>query len=1519
MAETKHVVEIRNETALDIAISGCGTLKPLEVGRYEPRNPILSFTVPGMGARFMFLAKEELPPLVTIDLATVLSRQRFPVTAQEFCERLPSLREQGSAAHLRVTNETSHLACVWLLDGTGGRLMGAIGPGETWGHPSEPFLMWHFRTQGGLTLGMFVHPQSGEAAPVRAMLTTSFLDAWRAYQRPPAAPGQGGRGLAPLTLLGERRARTPGPDDQQFISASTVRLDLSKEPFNGLENRVVRDVEIAGPVLRWSGSNRILASYYGEHNAADIRSLTIVCDRMEVSDHLHFPRTHVTIHARELVFTGIGRIDTTPLPYPGRAESTYLVEDPHDQGDPDQRARPKVPADEDGKPTYRAADGRKGEPGGSITLFVREASYVDDGRRGRWHGDPGIRLVTRGGKGQQGEAGGLKAYVPGPGQPLRYGPLPVVTPDMLARTFEDKSKDAFGVVTTLCSDYHWPGGVDGPSLIAGWAASGAYGPSAQVTSVSLFAMGRSGNLRKLYLPTYQYWNEPMTDAGWIDVNSVSRGCRGRDAYPGGWPGEGGDGGAVNLISERDLGFAADRRAGEMGDPTLPVEGDKVAQEPVHLRIDIYPKWSAYSTRPPGISVSSRGGGRGQSAAGRAAQPAEEDPRADTYPHRESGYVVDRQGRIFDTRPNAGTPGRVEFTRCSDLSWAHPAAMAAVLSYARTAFRNGFRDEAARALGPYRAVALAQADTIARCGTDVQLAFASMAALFDKLALDVDYCGNPPGWVPRLNALSNLAALKTVRDAAYGTYYFADRMLRDAEALEDMRETAVQATQALAAEMIAARTQLQRAYEQLPAAMVRLNEVQKKVVGVEEEILALRKEAIARSADKVLVQRVVSAALQMVDGIAKALPVGQPFVGLAGSVFGAAAKIDWNAEKPLETAGAAIAHLSDQVTTFVTEKGDAVATAVTGHLRGQAATTEALVTRLTREEEDAAKGPAEAVTAVEVTWQECKSGELLRLEEQIKKTNEAIQVIKTAAKDGADPDLQAGNAFLDALSKQRDVLARKQLAPLQRELVEYRKQQFELINRAQLVAKAKNEALKEQAARTPTADLPPSVADKLAAATRQSEDQQALVARREATAKETMANLQGLGTGLAAVGNAIVTMATPVSAEDPTVQRLADEMLVNDPALREAGQRFASRLKGLLEDKREAAATLLLWQQQATTSLATVTRNLATVSELSKQRQSIDMGLSPAAKAYLKETRDAAKDALAESIYWFVKSYQYEFLEDVSDSFFNFDTWATALHTQEATKLAQAAPAPAPAAGRGAVVTRAARVLLSKEDFDSIGDEVFKAEQLKLGKSLLERRQKRGPSTVAEYVACVLQRTIRPKDPWERRQNEMLEALGQGEVVFDFVRDFAKGSYDWNNARVAQIRVVKLDIDASDPNLSLTFRVQQRGEMVLASRTGGERQFYVFRPGRDDDPVGWTFVYNHPQRKTSSGITVPTVADPLGDVAKGMLNANLTFQEYQPALFSDYVIRITDLYGVDGRRKGLEAITALTMNVFLSEG
>ena len=1504
------MVEIRNETPLEICLGRARVLKPLEVAEYDPPFPTLAIYEPRHGTGELRLDKNALPPVVSIDVASIphtILRSSNDATIEQFLAELPPLKARGSN-ELRVTNDTSHVVEARLVNKAGGRLMGRIGPGETWVHPARPFLLWHFCTSSGLTLGMWVHPHPQEEPdakpPFDVVLTNAYLDAWRAYQQRPAHT-MGRRGLAPLRLIGERRASTPGPDDQQFISASTVRVDISTEPFNGLDNREVRDVELTGPLLRWSGANRILSGYYGETNAADIRSLTIYCDRMEVADHLHFPRTNVTIHARELVFLGHGKIDTTPLPYPGRARSKLLTEHPDDP------TMEKVPADQDGKPTYQAADGRKGERAGNITIHARTVSQVAD----PINPAPGMRFICAGGKGQQGEPGGLKGYVRGEGQPEKYGPLPAVTAEQVARAF----KDAFKLE---CWQFSWPGKVDGPNQIPGdpWTQR-------NVVEVSVFAYSAAWWLRYLHLPS-QMHEAGVPESGFRKESAVAapKRCNPRDAYPGGWPGHGGDGGTFWMVTETSAGWVDSvGAAGPMGDPSLPVKGDRADEGlPQHLRLRIWDKAIGHE-REPEMAIFGENMSDGREAFGRAGRPARHELTETRYLAWNYREVVDLQARVYQTRDNQGEAGRI--TRDKGLrlmSWAQPAAMAAVLNHARTAYRNGFRDEAARALAPYHSLVLLRADAVEQCSVEVRMAFASVVALHNSLALDVDYYDNPPGWVPRLNALSNLSVLKTVREAAYGTYYFADRMLRDAETLEDLRETALLAQAALKVEMHAAKEKLRTAYEQLPAAMDTLNQVQKRVVGMEAEIVVLRKEAIARSADRVVLQRFVSAALQLVDGVAKALPIGQPAVGLAGSLFGAAAKIDWTAEKPLETAGAAVAHLGEQVDGFVTKKAEAMAAAVTGKLRGEVLRGEDLVTRLTREQEDAAKEPTEAVEQVELTWHKFKSEEHKLLEAKIKSTREAIEKAKTAGTADGEVEGQTASAFLTALQRQRELIdpsgaaTRQQLMPLQKELVAYRKRQFELISAADKVARLKQAELKALA-ETPKHLLPPTVEQKLTAATRQSEDQKRRVERAEATAKETMTQLESLGSGLATVGNAIIAMATPVSSEDPTVQRLADEMLVNDPVLRAAGRRFATALEGLLEEKRAAVGELLRWQQQATTSLATVTRNLATMGELSKQRQSIDLGLNPAAKAYLKDTRDAAKDALAESIYWFVKSYQYEFLKDVPDSFFSFDSWADALHKQEAEKLKQAAPPVEPPSAPGGVVTRAPKTLLSKEDFERIGEAVFKAEQLKLGADLLAERQKRRPSEVGEYMNCELVRTDAPTNERGRRQNELLDALELGEAAFDFVRDFGKGSYDWNDARVAQVKLVRLDLQASDPNLTLTFRIQQRGEMVVAKKIGNERQRFLFRTGRDDDPVGWTFIYNHQNRKTDSGIKAATVTDAVGDVAKGLISQELKLEEYQPALFSDYVIRITDLHGAGGVKKGLTRISGLSMTLHLSGG
>ena len=356
--------------------------------------------------------------------------------------------------------------------------------------------------------------------------------------------------LHPLTdefrQIRERRKSTPGPDDQMFLTATTVRQDSSKATFNGLKNRTLRDVKIAGPLLRWSGSNRILANYYGEQ-AADTRSLTIYADRMEVADRLRFPRADVTIHARELVFTGIGCIDTTPLPYAARAESEYLTEDPEDL------TNARAPADAEGRPTYRAADGAKGEPGGNITLYVRRLIDDDDTKK--------TRFICRGGKGQQGEAGGLKAYVAKDGYPDKYGPLKAITAEDVGSFFQEKNCGP-----DPCWRCRWPGGVDWPSQMSVPNPPGNVLNTGQAVSVTLLTycddMGvtfatPTAWAERGFLPgrEYQHWWNPRgfysdySESPDLDgkPNPAPRPCDGRDAYSGGWPGDGGDGGTVMLF------------------------------------------------------------------------------------------------------------------------------------------------------------------------------------------------------------------------------------------------------------------------------------------------------------------------------------------------------------------------------------------------------------------------------------------------------------------------------------------------------------------------------------------------------------------------------------------------------------------------------------------------------------------------------------------------------------------------------------------------------------------------------------------------------------------------------------------------------------------------------------------------------------------------------------------------------------------------------------------------------------
>jgi hypothetical protein len=165
-----------------------------------------------------------------------------------------------------------------------------------------------------------------------------------------------------------------------------------------------------------------------------------------------------------------------------------------------------------------------------------------------------------------------------------------------------------------------------------------------------------------------------------------------------------------------------------------------------MRISVVKKSLIQSKRDPSVTVTDISGQPGENAPGRHYIGA-------TVPAAPAGFG-------YETRASAAASGRIDKAgRAEDLSWAHPAAIGAVLSYARTAYRNGFRGEAAAALDPYFALIGLDPARLASHSAGLRLALAPIAAMRNNLTRNLDYYGNPPGWVPRLNALSNLDLLK----------------------------------------------------------------------------------------------------------------------------------------------------------------------------------------------------------------------------------------------------------------------------------------------------------------------------------------------------------------------------------------------------------------------------------------------------------------------------------------------------------------------------------------------------------------------------------------------------------------------------------------------------------------------------------------------------------------------------------------------------------------------------------------
>ena len=1280
-----------------------------------------------------------------------------------------------------------------------------------------------------------------------------------------------GNGTFDRPLLFDTPRKTLEPDDSYYVHTA-IHLNPRREmQFNALENPRTKSVKISGVMLVFDKGEayRKQMAYHGD-DVRDLKTLEIYADQVIVRVHLRFPATDVTIYARQLIFEGENAcIDTTPI---GFGNVKAISPKRGEYGPEDAKG-----------PTYVAKDGKNGEKAGDIHLYVLE--IVKQGGK-----KDTKRFICQGSPGQAAEDGGKKKYAPKkPNQPADKPDLSPVTKAEIRHQLEQLT----ALEEKRESWWRWPGGSDTggvDSLDKINTHNDALGNN-KVVSLSLIlhnAAAYDCRATRVYFPGRDtirttgceflvpigvFPNPARIACVEAEVKKYREGDDpgrqrpgdGPDAYPSGKPGDGGNGGNIvsHLFSAPVDSDICDNRAGDAGPATEPIPGGAAGSPNPAYWAKIY---AIKKTPPveykenPTIELADVSAAKGMDAPGKQGRP--------------------------------GVAGKLTSDADSTwMSWLRPEALVGICRYARDVYRNGHREKAGAMLRPYYYALLYKKDELpaALLGH-----FTDITSIRANLINNLDYYGNPPGWLPRLDAGANYDIWHLYSENSAQILYFAEKMERDWDRISDEQEAITQVGNALKAEWDATAGLLENSYRDLKTAKQAMDDVQKELEAQEEKVNKLRLQVKAETANKLVEQQVFSGVMKIVGGLAQSIPVGQPFLGLAGKTLDLAGDFDLNNPDASTQLGTFFKGLSKETAAFLEENEDLF---------------------VERSSDSLPKPPGTVAK--------------LKLKAQLKAVKSAIEDLDTKVEKSKEPD-ETETSKWEAIVKEKEAPIKTRIRELETEIAELRKtaptsQQLrdkvdelgplaglagelnearrmrlaraksklyaalqEIEKKKSAIATAKQAAQVRESLLTRAEELEKTQEATAITAAQYEED----VADTEKKTKSLLKNLGGLSNGISSIGRGIVALTRPVDekAVDALIEQTLQSSKYKDEYLTLLGE-----VKAINARKAQAASLFGYHQQLISTCTGQLASAAVQLNALSNQRQVADDVLDPGMKEYLRDMQTRAKENLLWSQYLFIKAWQYEHLTDVSSHFYDMEQWAERFRAFELKKArfkfdSNNTDKLPEYNDTYEDRKKLANTFLEEKDFTEIGELVRKANVLDLVKPVLNERQHH-PQMKTNTQKC------------ELNEGQLKKLREEGRVSFNFVRDFKLLSFHDVKAKISDIQLEVFEIESQERSLSLAIEFVHSGTSVLL---GVDKKYYKFQKGPEDDPISWGFVYRHSdylRLKDEEDDEVWTfvgegpiqkdhaATEAVSKVIKEELDGESNYSEYHPSFFSDITLWI----------------------------
>ncbi len=269
--------------------------------------------------------------------------------------------------------------------------------------------------------------------------------------------------------------------------------------------------------------------------------------------------------------------------------------------------------------------------------------------------------------------------------------------------------------------------------------------------------------------------------------------------------------------------------------------------------------------------------------------------------------------INATAPNGvpGLPGTAN-VETNSASWLHSFILRHVVQFARDAYLNGRVSEARQLLGEYTTVLRAYQTP------DVPVEELSDEAFSEKVNLDqllteqdllahridsnLDYFGNPAGWVPMLSFEANFLAFQREIDASIPILYLSYWLNHTATNLQARLAAATNALAALTAENAQLLADFDQAQLAIPGLKDEAEAITVQIDGLRKR-LALQLAELERRANENVEERhklpFWKKAIGVLSVVADLVPVGQPTVGRIGEGLKLLTQVD--PDHPLDSA------------------------------------------------------------------------------------------------------------------------------------------------------------------------------------------------------------------------------------------------------------------------------------------------------------------------------------------------------------------------------------------------------------------------------------------------------------------------------------------------------------------------------------------------------------------------------------------------------------------------------------------